>query len=152
MGQSFSPLTVLALAFLWGGSSSLWPAIARGESPAVISVSEQTQIQTAEQFVDALFGNNFDLAWSYLHPQLQKEFPPKRLEQRKAMFLKRVGAYKERLGSESNGNIVSVKVAFAKVTDTLIVIMDSNGKITGIDFPATPDDLSAQPLPSPSRP
>ncbi len=36
--------------------------------------------------------------------------------------------------------------------NSLIVIMDSNGKITGIDFPATPDDLSAQPLPSPSRP
>ncbi|MFN4278637.1 hypothetical protein [Thermosynechococcus sp.] len=131
----------------------LWPAIARrGESPAVIKVSEQTQIQTAEQFLDALFGNLFDLVWSYLHPQLQKAFPPKRLQEGKARFLKWVGAYKERLGSESNGNIVSVKVAFAKVTDTLIVIMDSNGKITGVDFPATSDDLSAQPLPLRFRP
>lgn len=152
MQQFFSPLALLVWAFLGGVSSSLWPAIARGESPAVINISEQTQVQTAEQFIDALFGNNFDLAWSYLHPQLQKEFPPKRLKQSKERFLKRVGAYKERLGSKSNGNIVSVKVAFAKVTDTLIVIMDGNGKITGIDFPATPDDLSAQPLPSPSRP
>lgn len=151
--RQFSPASALLVwAFLGVVSSSLWPAIARGESQAVINVSEQTQIQTAEQFVDALFGNNFDLAWSYLHPQLQQEFPPKRLQERKARFLKRVGAYKERLGSESNGNIVSVKVAFAKVTDTLIVIMDSNGKITGVDFPATPDDLSAQPLPSRSRP
>lgn len=36
-----------------------------------------------------------------------------------------------------------IKGVFAKfkVTDTLIVIMDSNGKITGVGFPATPDDL-----------
>lgn len=60
--------------------------------------------------------------------------------------------YKERLGSQINDNIVSIKVAFSNVTDTLIVMMDSNGKITGIDFPAAPDDLSAQPLLSPSRP
>lgn len=42
--------------------------------------------------------------------------------------------YKERLGSQINDNIVSIKVAFSNVTDTLIVMMDSNGKITGIDF------------------
>ncbi|URR34594.1 DUF3887 domain-containing protein [Thermosynechococcus sp. HN-54] len=130
----------------------LWPAIARGESQESINVNPQAQVQTAEQFVDALFGNNFDLAWSYLHPQLQQEFSPTKLEQRQASFLKRVGVYKKRLGSRINGNIVSIKVAFSNVTDTLIVIMDSNGKITGIDFPAMSDDLSAQPLPSRSRP
>ncbi|MDR7922475.1 MULTISPECIES: hypothetical protein [unclassified Thermosynechococcus] len=152
MGQSFSPLTVLALAFLRGVSSSLWPAIARGESQESINVNPQDQVHSAEQFLDALFGNHVDLALSYLHPQLQREFSPKKLKQRQANFLRRVGVYKERLGSQINDNIVSIKVAFSNVTDTLIVMMDSNGKITGIDFPAAPDDLSAQPLLSPSRP
>lgn len=82
MEQFFSPLALLVWALLGGVSSSLWPAIARGESPAVINISEQTQVPIAEQFIDALFSNNFDVAWSYLHPQLQKEFLPKRLKQK----------------------------------------------------------------------
>ncbi|MFN4194671.1 MAG: hypothetical protein ACK4HM_02435 [Thermosynechococcus sp.] len=77
MEQFFFTISTLGLGIARGVSSSLWPAIARGESPTVINISEQTQVPIAEQFIDALFSNNFDVAWSYLHPQLQKEFPPK---------------------------------------------------------------------------
>ena len=108
------------------------------------SVSTLSNRQAAEQFVDALFSNNFKQAWTYLSPVLQGQITPQQLQQRQQFFLKRVRAFNNRLGTKLDGNIASVNIAFSNVTDTLILIFDDSGKITGVDFPANPESLSIQ--------
>ncbi|WP_448533511.1 DUF3887 domain-containing protein [Parathermosynechococcus lividus] len=148
MGQPTHRLWLVRylLALLWSVPLPFLGAIAQTMPPATpqMSVGSLSTLQTAEQFIDALFGNDFQQAWTYLNPILQEEITPQALQQRQQAFLKRVGTYQNRVDAELDGNIVSIKVAFSNITDTLILIFDENGKITGVDFPANPNSLSIQ--------
>ncbi len=146
MGQHTYDVRLIAI--IWGISLPFLGAIALGEplppAPAEMGVSSLSKLQTAEQFIDALFSNKFEQAWAYLNPLLQQEITPQQLRQRQQAFLKRVGAFQNRIDGQLDGNIASIKVAFSNVTDTLILIFDESGKITGVDFPANPESLSLQ--------
>lgn len=105
-------------------------------SEAAIDPALAEKLQAnAEAFVDALFAADYDQAWKYLGPVTQSENPPRVLMRKNRSFLKRVGDFQRRLDSEVNGNVVAVKLEFAKVTDRMILIFDENAKIIGIDFP-----------------
>lgn len=154
--SSFSPL--LALALMSGFFSLNTQAMAGqrsplsslgGHQPLILSqgmpedspadsidpaLAAQFQAN-AESFVDLLFAADYDQAWEYLGPVMQSENPPRVLMRKNRSFLKRVGDFQRRLDSTVNGNIVAVKLEFAKVTDSMILIFDENAKIIGIDFP-----------------
>jgi hypothetical protein len=99
----------------------------------------------AEAFVDALFAQKYDLAWQYLAPKVQDENPPNILQRKHDAFLKRTGPFRQRVSARVSGEVVVVKIKFSKLTDDLILIMQPNGKIIGVDFPADDNDISAQP-------
>ncbi len=132
-------------------SSSPLLALPQAPSPVYLAESETAPITpgqlqaNAEAFVDALFAQEFDQAWTYLAPQTQSENPPRVLMRKSRAFIKQTGEFQQRLSSRVAGEIVVVNIKFANVTDDLILIFDNQGKIFGIDFPASEDDLSAQP-------
>lgn len=109
------------------------------------TVPPQQLQANAEAFVDALFSQKYDQAWQYLAPDAQAENPPAVLEKKREIFVKRTGDFHHRVSSRADGLVIVVNVAFSKLTDDLIVIMEPGGKIMGVDFPAAPNDASAQP-------
>ncbi|AFY60825.1 hypothetical protein [Synechococcus sp. PCC 6312] len=145
----------LGLASLaWGLSGIVFPVAATPiHSPNTESwqlaqaqpVPPQQLQANAEAFVDALFTQKYDQAWQYLAPQTQAENPPAILQRKREIFVKRTGDFRQRLSSRVDGAIIVIKVEFSKLTDDLIVIMEPDGKVLGVDFPAAPNDASAQP-------
>ncbi len=126
----------------------------QGGSTFYLAEAEQNpptpgQLQAnAEAFVDALFAQKFDQAWTFLAPQTQSENPPRVLMHKSRAFLKETGDFKQRIGSRVEGEVVVVNIQFANLTDDLILIFNQDRKIVGIDFPASADDLSVQPPPA----
>ncbi|HEY9641457.1 MAG TPA: hypothetical protein V6C57_13300 [Coleofasciculaceae cyanobacterium] len=91
----------------------------------------------AEQFIDLVFSNQYDEALQYLHPTLRNEFR-NNFKERVENFERVTGKFQERQETRVEGNVVLVNTRFANLTDTIVVIFDQDGLITGIDFPIEP--------------
>jgi hypothetical protein len=103
--------------------------------------------RVASQFVQALSTGNFITAHSFLSPDFQKEISPQTL-QSKWLNLQRLTGNFVAVGrvveaeSTPEARLVLVNVQFNRLSDNLFVIMDSDNKVTGIDFP---QDSAPQP-------
>lgn len=96
----------------------------------------------AEAFVDALTAAHYEQAWTYLHPILQAEISPARIEQKWESLLRRTGPFERRLNTQTQRNLVIIKAKFGRTTDDLFLVFDNAGRIYSVDFPATEaDDL-----------
>lgn len=151
------PASLAVVGLIWGGSGIAQPVhampadlVSPASAPQTSTkpVSPQQLQANAEAFVDALFSQQYDQAWKYLAPQAQTENPPAILQRKQEIFIKRTGDFRQRLSSRIDGEIIVVNIEFSNLTDDLIVIMEPGGKIVGVDFPADPNDASAQ---SPSQ-
>lgn len=98
-------------------------------------VSSDREQQIAEQFIDLVFRQQYNEALQYIHPVLRAELSPERLQQGAEQFQKRSGAFIKRLNTQVDGDVVLVNTQFEQVTDTILVIFDDSGLITGVDFP-----------------
>lgn len=123
----------------------LSPLLCFQSAQAVESVAQTTaaptsnqEQQIAEQFVDLVFSQRYSEALQFIHPVLRAELSPERLQQAVEQFQRRSGAYVKRLDTKVDGNIVLVNTQFERVTDTVFVIFDDSGMITGVDFPQDP--------------
>jgi hypothetical protein len=105
--------------------------LAQADSP-----SELYQVK-AEQFIDLVFSRRYDEALQYLHPVLQREIGDM-LAERVKNFESTTGPFQERQETQVEGNVVLVNTQFENLTDTIIVIFDQEGLITGVDFPIQP--------------
>ncbi|NJL82693.1 MAG: DUF3887 domain-containing protein [Chloroflexaceae bacterium] len=120
----------------------------------IISFNKQQQIigidlprvetveQVAANFVAALAANNFARARSYLHPKLKTELFPQQVERKWQELLARTGPLQRQLGitvrtgSDLNRvDLALVTLEFEKITDDVIIIVDRDRKIVGVDFP-----------------
>lgn len=110
----------------------------RGRGPVIEAASDITD--RAKAFVDALAAADYEYAWTYLHPILQAEIPPTRIEQKWQALLRRTGPFERRLNTQTQRNLVIVKVKFGRTTDDLFVVFDNQGRIYSVDFPATETD------------
>ncbi len=91
--------------------------------------------EIAEQFIDLVFSQRYSEALQYIHPVLQAELSPERLQQGAEQFQKRSGMFIKRLDTRVDGDVVLVNTQFERVTDTILIIFDDSGSITGVDFP-----------------
>jgi hypothetical protein len=94
--------------------------------------------ERAEQFVDLVFSAQYDEALEYLHPILQEATAENSLEERVERFQQVTGGFQERLDTRMVENIVLITTEFENVTDTIVIIFDESGLITGVDFPLQP--------------
>ena len=103
-------------------------------------MTQTNQNQTkAEQFVDLLFAQRYYEALQYVHPTLREELSEDNhiIEQVQA-FKQMAGAFKSRLDTSIDGNLVLINTEFEYITDTVIILFDDQGLITGFDFPVEP--------------
>jgi hypothetical protein len=107
--------------------------------PSPVSIAQTVSYETiAEQFIDLIFSAQYDEALEYLHPVLQEATLENSLEQRVERFQRVTGAFQARLDAQVVENVVLVTTEFENVTDTIVIIFDENGLITGVDFPLQP--------------
>ncbi|GAB4368412.1 MAG: hypothetical protein Kow00121_07470 [Elainellaceae cyanobacterium] len=93
----------------------------------------------AEQFVDLLFAQRYYEALQYVHPALREELSQDdHISEQVQEFKEMAGGFKGRLDATPNGNLVLVNTEFENITDTVVVIFDDQGLITGFDFPVEP--------------
>lgn len=124
--------SVAAAAIAQTPTDSLQPA------PAAAADSESIQAK-AEQFVDLLFRNRYYEALQYVEPNLRAELlANNNIVDDVQNFQEMAGAFRARLDSQVDDNLVLVNTRFARITDTVIVIFDDQGQITGFDFPIEP--------------
>lgn len=102
--------------------------------------SEENIQARAEEFVDDLAAGDYAQARFHLHPTLKAELFPEDLQAKWEGLQNSTGAFQRRLDSQViNGggdtNLVLVNIEFANQTDSLVVIFDGLGRITGVDFP-----------------
>jgi hypothetical protein len=107
--------------------------------PSPVSIAQTVSYETiAEQFIDLIFSAQYDEALEYLHPILQEATAENSLEERVERFQQVTGAFQARLDAQVVENVVLVTTEFENVTDTIVIIFDENGLITGVDFPLQP--------------
>lgn len=100
------------------------------------SPSENNLQQKAEKFVNALSQQKFDDATKDLNQSVKKEWTAFNVQQYWQDLLKQTGKFQKQIKStQVNQNLVLVTIKFDKVTEDLFVIFDSQGNITGVDFP-----------------
>lgn len=97
-------------------------------------------IQTkAEQFIDLLFAHRYSEALLYVHPTLREDLTKDdNIVNDVQEFQELAGGFKQRLDSRTDSNLVLVNAEFEALTDTIVVIFDEQGQITGFDFPEEP--------------
>ena len=102
------------------------------DSDSARSAQQQAR---AEQFVDLLFvEQNYEAAWELVHPTLQAELSPERIQQKLATFQEDTGPFVARLNTEVNEQLVLVSIQFEQTERTLVIIFDDDLLITGVDF------------------
>ncbi|WP_416675916.1 hypothetical protein [Egbenema bharatensis] len=92
----------------------------------------------AEQFVDLIFSAQYGEALEYLHPILREATAENSLEARVERFQQVTGLFQERRDARAVENVVLITTEFEHVTDTIVIIFDESGLITGVDFPLQP--------------
>jgi len=121
------------MGMVWGITTP--PAIAEQIS---LQVTQANPLEErATQFVDLVFSQQYEDALSYLHPDFRQEVESSFAERAEA-FLGTTGAFQERQDSQVVENVVFINAQFEKVTDTIVIIFDETGLITGLDFPVAP--------------
>lgn len=102
------------------------------DSDSARSAQQQAR---AEQFVDLLFvEQDYEAAWELVHPTLQAELPPEKIQQKLETFQQDTGAFVERLNTEVSDQLVLVSIQFEQTERTLVIIFDDDLLITGVDF------------------
>ncbi|WP_338461766.1 DUF3887 domain-containing protein [Synechococcus elongatus IITB7] len=99
--------------------------------------------QVAGDFVQALANKQALEARSLLSPFLKTEIFPQQIEQRWQALQQRTGAFRqiiriENAGSENGITLLLVEIRFSQATDTLFISLDSDNRITNVDFPESP--------------
>ncbi|WP_017324726.1 DUF3887 domain-containing protein [Synechococcus sp. PCC 7336] len=99
----------------------------------------QTAMEIAEQMVDALAASEFVEARRDLHPVLKGELLPEDLQEKWDRLQAIVGPFQQRLSSEvrqtSELDIVFVTLEFENVTENLLIFVNRERQIVGVDFP-----------------
>ena len=99
----------------------------------------ETPQEIAEALVDALASNDFVAARSDLHPILKGELSAENIEQKWMGLQAIAGSYRERVMTQvrdaGDFNIVVVTLQFEDLTDDLLVFINDNRQILGVDFP-----------------
>lgn len=121
-------------AVMVGGILPLTAIAAIGVSPSIVSQNPDLQA-TAEQFVDALAADDIQTAHGLLNPLVKKDWSEPMMRQSWQDLIAVTGAFKERLSSTVEDQVVLVTVQFENTTNDIIVIFDESGLITGFDFP-----------------
>lgn len=99
--------------------------------------------QVARNFVQALAQKQSLKARALLSPLLKTEIFPQQIEQRWQALQRQTGPFQEIIrvenaGLESGVTLLLVEIRFSKATDTLFISLDSDNRITNVDFPENP--------------
>ena len=110
--------------------------------------TDQAAAAVAEGFVKALSGGQFISANSYLSPALAAELTPATLQERWQGLQRLTGNFvavesSKMAESTPDQKLVLVTTRFNRVSDSLFVILDSDNRIIGIDFPK---DVTPKPV------
>jgi len=133
----------LATAALGGvmsvvGIGAMSPALA-DTAPAIVTQATSNE-ERAIAFVDLIFAEQYGDALAYLHPLLRSGGEAA-LAERAEEFEAQTGEFQEQEGVETVENVVLVNALFEETSDTIIIIFDEEGLITGVDFPIEPQTL-----------
>jgi hypothetical protein len=136
-GNQGIKLVAVALGSALGvvGVGSASPTLA-DTTPVVIAQAASNE-ERAVEFIDLIFAEQYDAAMVYLHPLLRSD-GEESLVERAQEFEAQIGEFQEQQGIETVDNVVLVDVAFGETSDTIVVIFDEEGLITGVDFPIEP--------------
>lgn len=95
--------------------------------------------QKAKTFLDLLVAEDYAQVREFLHPDLQAQWSPEKLEELWQDLLAETGAVKQQLKSHVtntiNADIVFVTVEFENATEDLLITFNKKQQIIGIDFP-----------------
>ncbi|MEO1147480.1 MAG: hypothetical protein AAFY26_18000 [Cyanobacteria bacterium J06638_22] len=117
------------------GVGSISPTLAN-TTPLVVAQATSNE-ESAIEFISLIFANQYDAALAYLHPLLRSG-GESALAERAQEFEAQVGEFQEQQGVETVDNVVLVSATFEETSDTIVVIFDEEGLITGVDFPIEP--------------
>lgn len=117
------------------GVGSISPTLAN-TTPMVVAQATSNE-ESAIEFISLIFANQYDAALAYLHPLLRSD-GESALAERAQEFEAQVGEFQEQQGVETVDNVVLVSATFEESSDTIVVIFDEEGLITGVDFPIEP--------------
>jgi hypothetical protein len=102
---------------------------------------DETAVETTSiAFVSDLAAGRFVQARSRLSLDLQQDWSPETLAARWKGLQERTGAFRAVRGAvlasdQGSQQLVLVTTQFQRLTDNLFVILDGQGRITGVDFP-----------------
>lgn len=110
--------------------------------------TDQPAAAVVDGFVRSLSSGHYISASSFLSPALARELTPAVLQERWQTLQRYTGqfiAFEESRVAESNPEqkLVLVTTRFNRLTDQLFVILDTDNRIVGIDFPR---DAAPQPV------
>ncbi|MEO1211035.1 MAG: hypothetical protein AAFX78_16035 [Cyanobacteria bacterium J06638_20] len=117
------------------GVGSISPNLVNA-APVVVAQATSNE-ERAVEFIGLIFANQYDAALAYLHPLLRSG-GEEALAERAQEFEAQVGEFQEQQGVETVDNVVLVSATFEEASDTIVVIFDEEGLITGVDFPIEP--------------
>lgn len=115
------------------------PVLPSNEIVQLNDTSSQKIQQKAEDFVDLLAAEKFTQVRSALHPYLRVNWPTSKIERLWGDLLAETGSFirrgKSRVIKTFNGYLVFVSVEFKNTTDEMLVTLNQDRQIIGIDFP-----------------
>ena len=117
------------------GIGAMSPILA-DTAPVVVAQAASNE-ESAVEFIDLIFADQYDAAMDYLHPLLRSDGEESMIE-RAQEFETQIGEFQEQQGVETVDNVVLVEAMFGETSDTIVVIFDEDGLITGVDFPIEP--------------
>ena len=106
------------------------------------NTSEKELQQTAEQFIQLLGQQDYTQARTILAPDLQSKWPAQKIQQLwEEDLVTRTGAFQSIVKSKAinaiNAELIVVTVKFERSEEDLIVTLNSQQQIIGLDFPET---------------
>lgn len=136
-------LSVLLLTSLWSAVSLPLNAQSPSNTPSPTQSAQDAQLQqTAEQFIQLLGKKDYVQARSILAPALQSEWSAEKIQQLwEGDLLANTGAYQSIVKSKAidavNAQLIVVTVKFDRGEKDLIVTLNPQQQIVGLDFPET---------------
>jgi len=137
------PFSLFLLAVcLTAGVTPSWAQSQNGQATEINQVanSEAEAVQQkAKTLLDLLVAEDYAQVRTLLHPDLQAQWPPEKIEELWQDLLSTTGAVKQQLDSRVsntvNADIVFLTVEFENVTEELLVTFNKEQQIIGLDFP-----------------
>ena len=134
--------TVAAIAVIDGRGSlqaSTMPLPQPGDPATNFSEREAQVERTANRFIDALSRGDYQQARGMLSPGLANELSESELADRWGAATDIVGSFigrgRSRYSWAANTDFVAMELLFENTSDTILVIFDSDRRISGVDFP-----------------